>query len=167
MKNLLSLVATGFAVVIAGCSGPATAIDTATWAPSGGDYEPVECGDLLPEWGNGEEEPPVACWTFEETHGLPDRFSDLVEDMIAHAGAEPIRGPGCASHTVCNADWENGDGYMTLSAGVTLIGLQAHVDAGTRPDPDEPQLHELTLWTSEDLTMSDEDWARYFNPGES
>lgn len=166
MRNLLALVAVGLTLALGACSSAPT-IDAEQWEPTGDDYSRVDCGYLLPEWGTGEEEAPVACWTFEETHGLPDRFSDLVGDMIDHAGAEPIRGPGCASHTVCNADWEDGGGYMTLSAGVTLIGLQAHVDAGTRPGPDEPQLHELTLWTSDDLTMSDEDWSLYFNPGEN
>ena len=163
MRNLPALVAVGLALALGACSSAPT-IDAERWEPKGDDYSPIACGDLLPEWGTGDEEAPVACWTYEETTGLPDRFKDLVASMTDHAGSSPVRGPGCMSAVSCYANWESGQGSVTLASGVSLVGLQAQLDAGESSDLTNPRLYELTLWTSDDPILSDAEWEQYYEP---
>lgn len=163
MRNLPVLVASGLALVLAACSS-APAIDAGQWEPVGGDYSPVACGELLPEWSTGGQEAPLACWTYDETDGLPARFANLAASMTEHAGTDPGRGPGCMSTMSCIAEWEGAEGFVTLTSGVSLVGLQAVVDAGEDADPAAARLYELLLWTSADQTLSDTEWDQYYEP---
>lgn len=163
MRNLLALVTVGFTLALGACSSAPT-IDAEQWEPTGDDYSRVDCGYLLPEWGTGEEEAPVACWTYDETTGLPARFADLAASMTQHADTDPVRGPGCMSTTGCSAEWKSADGYVTLASGVSLVGLQASIDAGETSALEATRLYELLLWTSDDQILSDAEWEQYYEP---
>lgn len=143
-------------LLLAGCSSPPT-IDAAGWAPPQADVTEVECGELLDEWGTGEQDAPDACWTVEESTGLEDRFSALVSDFSDHAGAEPTGAPECmgrsdvgASAVSCRAEWEGASGVVTLSTGLTLNGLIAEMDSGAEVDSSTPRLYEITVWTTDE-----------------
>ena len=163
MSKLRVLAALGLTVALAACSSAPT-IDAQAWEPAGNDYSPTACGDLLPEWGMGGQEAPVACWTYDETDGLPDRFTELVASMTEHAGTEPVRGPGCMSTMTCIAEWEGAQGFVTLSSGVSLVGLQASVDAGESADPGAARLYELVLWADEEQVLTDTEWDQFYEP---
>lgn len=163
MRNLPALVAIALTLTLAACSSGPT-VDVEAWEPPGTDYSPIACGELLPEWGTGEEEAPAACWTYGETTGLPDRFAGLAESMTDHAGTDPVRGPGCMSTLTCQAEWESAEGRVALASGVSLVGLQAQVEAGATANPADAQLYELLLWISDDQVLSDAEWDQYYEP---
>ncbi|MFW2513038.1 hypothetical protein ACNI3K_04610 [Demequina sp. SO4-13] len=157
-------------LVLVGCSS-APIIDTDGWAPPQSDVTKVECGDLLDEWGAGEEESPDVCWTFEESTGLDDRFAAMVDDFSDHAGAEPSGAPECMSSSDvdvsavgCQAQWDNDGGVVVLSTSLTLNGLIAEMEAGTDVDASTPRLYEITLWTSEEPLESDPAIGDFYEP---
>lgn len=148
-------------ILLAGCSSTPT-IDTDGWAPPQSDVTAVECGDLLDEWGTGEEESPDACWTFEESTGLDDHFLAMVDDFSDHAGAEPASAPECVGSSEfdggavgCQAQWNNDGGAVVLSTSLALEGLIAEMETGAEVDASTPRLYEVTLWTLDEPITSD------------
>ncbi len=153
-------------LLLAGCSSAPNGdvdINIDAWSPPSTGLTAIDCSELLPEWGTGEEEAPDRCWTFEETTGLPDRFEELTNDLSDHAGSQPVRGPSCAAKTACAAEWEGADEVVTLGSSITLGGLQAEINAGVDVGPDTPRLYELTIWTADEPRMTDAEWESYYD----
>lgn len=157
----LAVVAT---LLAAGACSSSPVFDPQQWEPTAADYTALDCGDLVPEWGTGDEEAPIACWTYRDSTEMRQRFAHLVASMSEHAGAEPTRGPSCMGTVGCLAEWENADGYVTLASGVSLVGLQNLLNSGPSADRDTQTLYELLLWTNEHQSLSDTEWNQYYDP---
>lgn len=148
-------------VALAACSSSdergAEAI--AAWEPTTPGVTSVECAELVEDWATGDA--PEACWTFEEGAGLADRFVTLTAQATDLLGAEPTLGPGCMEalargrYFSCQTMWEVGGEYVVVTAGITFRSWEEAVENGVDVKVDTVMLHELTVWTTDDSTITD------------
>lgn len=157
-------------LLLAACSsaeidGPTMAA-LESWEPLPGRTAEVECGSLFEGWGDGTEEPPLRCWTFEESDGLPASFKELTDSLGEQLGGTEAAPPACMDSSPefravsCTASWQVGDRVVTVTSGLTLTWMQSVVDQGSEvsyTDPTVTGVHEVTLSILDQVPPDDYD----------
>ena len=167
MRILPSAVAV---LLLTACSqGPD--VDVSGWTPSDPRVAAVECAQLLDEWGPGERDSPQRCWAYEETDRLGETFATMSASLSTELGAQPDLGPEC-SHALapgrlasCRAQWKVEDGYVLLTGGVTLSGLEEVVANGIDITTTTPVLHEVLVWVQSDPLDLDASFGEFVPVG--